>query len=373
MTFPSVLAALAATPDASYGASNYAPSISALGAVSGNRLIAIITCSVGAQRNYPTPSGWTQIGYRFGNSDTEVYVYQRTATGTDSFTLVKTGGSSAASGVVYCIGGYDTGKDAEVSSVGLNNVNCNPPSLSPSWGAQDTLWIAAGAANVTTVGSFPTNYDTDQRVSVEAGAGPLTAAATRQNNTATEDPGPFGFGGLGYSQAWTISICGATGGGSSTTLTASQGSFTLSGQVVTLPVSRTFSAVQGSFALTGQAAAFISGWNLSADQGSFALTGQNVALTLVEFGNYLMSADVGIYTFAGNEAYADISMNAVLGSHALTGQDISFTLQNPYVYSMTITAGAYTYTGRSARLVWSGAPIVPNRQAGIYMGMGIGL
>lgn len=156
-------------------------------------------------------------------------------------------------------------------------------------------------------------------------------------------------------------------------ITAAQGSFSLTGQSAGLLAALKLTAAQGSFALTGQAAGFISSRVLAAGQGSFALTGQDVTLTYAPYGDFSMSAEMGSYALTGEESYADIGMNAVQGSYALTGQDVGFTLQNPFAYSLTAAVGSFILTGRNARLVWSGAPLVPNRQAGIYMGMRIGL
>lgn len=132
-------------------------------------------------------------------------------------------------------------------------------------------------------------------------------------------------------------------------------------------------ADSGSFALTGQTAGLFATRLLTASQGSYSLTGQDATLQKDTPGAFTMPADSGSYSWTGSDALGDYAMNAGSGSYALTGQDVTFSIGVPTAYSMTANTGYYAFNGKNARLDWSGAPIVPNRQAGIYMGMRIGL
>jgi hypothetical protein len=76
----------------------------------------------------------------------------------------------------------------------------NPAALSPSWGAEDTLWIAlAGAGETGTGGTFdgitaaPTNYANlgVSSISADAVGGAQIGASFRQLNTASEDVGTY--------------------------------------------------------------------------------------------------------------------------------------------------------------------------------------
>lgn len=86
------------------------------------------------------------------------------------------------------------------------------------------------------------------------------------------------------------------------TLTAAQGSFTLTGEAVLLHVARTMAAAKGSFTFTGEAATLTRGKTLSASVGSFTLTGESVAF------------------------HTHLSMPAAHGSFVLTGESAIFTL-----------------------------------------------
>lgn len=97
--------------------------------------------------------------------------------------------------------------------------------------------------------------------------------------------------------------------GSSTayTLTAAQGSYTLTGQSAVLNVGRVLTAAQGAYTLTGQDVLLKVGRVLVAEQGAYTVTGQDATLT---------------FTPAGSTAY---SMTADQGSFALTGIDAALT------------------------------------------------
>lgn len=148
------------------------------------------------------------------------------------------------------------------------------------------------------------------------------------------------------------------------TLAIAQGSYTLTGQVLTLFVGHTIIAAQGSYTLTGQAVAFILGKLLTAIQGSYTLTGQNVGfirtwiMPLVQ-GAYTLTGQAvglaknlsplvivqGVYTYTGVDVnfYRAILMSIVQGAYTLTGQAITFTR----AIIMSAVQGSYTYTGFS--------------------------
>jgi hypothetical protein len=138
-------------------------------------------------------------------------------------------------------------------------------------------------------------------------------------------------------------------------------------------------ADQGSYTVTGQTANLLASHNpITAVQGSYALTGQTVNFTYGVVGGYTITADQGAYTVVGSNALVDVSMNAAQGSYTLTGQVVNFIYvgltnrnivadQGSYslngqtvnvLYNKKTFAdfGSYTLTGRSVGLYWSGAP-----------------
>jgi hypothetical protein len=107
------------------------------------------------------------------------------------------------------------------------------------------------------------------------------------------------------------------------TLTAAQGSFSLSGQAAGLKAARKLAASQGSYALAGQAAGLKAGRKLVAAQGSYTLTGQAAGLK----AGRKLSAAHGVYVLTGLDAQlvysgggAAYTLTAEAGSYALAGQ-----------------------------------------------------
>ena len=80
---------------------------------------------------------------------------------------------------------------------GLNGSSApNPPSLTPSWGALDTLWLAVygGQDDNASVNTWPTNFDDNQAEQLSekgGGFGAEVAICSREFNGTVLDPGVF--------------------------------------------------------------------------------------------------------------------------------------------------------------------------------------
>lgn len=106
----------------------------------------------------------------------------------------------------------------EAATTSGDSSSADPPNLTPSWGADDTLWlaIAANTANGTG-GSFtaaPTNYTGFQNNSASSG-GSITdvASSTRQLNAASENPGTFTTASNRFWASATLAVRPAASGG----------------------------------------------------------------------------------------------------------------------------------------------------------------
>ena len=159
-------------------------------------------------------------------------------------------------------------------------------------------------------------------------------------------------------------------GGSPYTLTAAQGSYTLTGQATTLTADRTITAAQGAYALTGQAVGIYAARLLTAVQGSYTLTGQDAILTAARLltagqGSYgltgqtsvltvarLLTAVQGSYSLTGQDTalLATRLLTAAQGSYTLTGQDVTLTYTPLGAYTLTADQGSYTLSGQAAGL-----------------------
>jgi hypothetical protein len=87
---------------------------------------------------------------------------------------------------------FSTGATGTASTPSTNMPN--PDSLTPAWGADDTLWRAQTAADDgrTDFTAFPTDYTLSQNSDKSNGSGGAAiGGASRELNTTVQDPGTF--------------------------------------------------------------------------------------------------------------------------------------------------------------------------------------
>lgn len=183
------------------------PSLSSLTKAAGDLLIAIIAVyQFGAQ---PSFSSWGGGFTEFedagvaGSSAGFGAAYKwsdGTETGTFDVTQAATVTGHAAMFVIVIPGAHaTTPPESEALATGTSTA-ADPNALAPSWGAEDTLWIAvavsgetATAGSFTGVASAPANYGNyvETGISADVVGGVEAALAFRQLNTASEDVGTF--------------------------------------------------------------------------------------------------------------------------------------------------------------------------------------
>ena len=130
------------------------------------------------------------------------------------------------------------------------------------------------------------------------------------------------------------------------TLTAAQGSFSLTGQSANTLFGRSLPSGVGSIAFTGNAAGLVRGYTpLTAAQGALTLTGQDAGSIVIR----TMSSAVGTFAFTGNAAGLNVGrvLPSAQGSFTLAGQAALFIRG----YGVTAAQGAFTLTGNAANLV----------------------
>ena len=138
-------------------------------------------------------------------------------------------------------------------------------------------------------------------------------------------------------------------------ITANNGSYTYTGQTATLLKSKVVSASAGSYTYTGQTATLLRSKVISASAGSYSYTGQSATL----LKSKVLVADYGTYTYTGQSVTItkgtvyNITANA--GTYSISGQNATL------LRSKLITAnnGTYNYTGQNATISYSGAPTTP--------------
>jgi len=166
------------------------------------------------------PSGWTQIASNTRGSVARGFIMGKVADGTeDSTTVSVTIGSTSERGVIDAMAIQDWGgaiTDVESSTTNNNSSNDDPPSLTPSWGLDDTLFLACRCADGGTMQStaYPTNYTLGQSTQGAGGGGSGASGSVcgRQVAAATEDPGAF-TNPSSPSSIYTVAVKPAAAGG----------------------------------------------------------------------------------------------------------------------------------------------------------------
>lgn len=164
------------------------------------------------------PAGWTNIPGLTGAGGTAVGVHGRykVADGSEDGTTITPVAGNAQKSVGICLVFFDYSgvpEAAGISSAGGSGPN--PPSLTPSWGSADTLWVA-GFGRDDGRGSavaYPANYGSGQIFRAEGTAGG-TALQLARRSLAAASENPAAFGSVSNPNwAFTVAIRPAGGGG----------------------------------------------------------------------------------------------------------------------------------------------------------------
>lgn len=149
------------------------------------------------------------------------------------------------------------------------------------------------------------------------------------------------------SYALTGQTVGLAYSGAARILTAAAGSYSLTGQSVTLRAGRKLVAAQGSYAITGQSALLKRGLKLAAGSGTYAITGSDA------LADYAITASAGAYVLTGQSVglLASRKLGAGQGSYSLTGQAANLRFGRKLIAAQ----GSYALTGRDAALNYSGS------------------
>jgi len=146
-------------------------------------------------------AGWTELLDESAAAGLKI-IY-RIATGGDANPTFTSSASTRSAGIAFRISFHDSATNApQIGTTATgSSVNPNPPTCTPTGGAKDYLYIAVcgssgeQADDGTYCTAFPTNYDSNQleKTCGTAGTnlGGMIAAATRNLNAASDDPGTF--------------------------------------------------------------------------------------------------------------------------------------------------------------------------------------
>ncbi len=148
-----------------------------------------------------TPTGWTLLFFHSHTvAQNDFFCYVRKADGTEDGGTVDIVSTNSRTAAAHAFRITDWFEDlAGVEGSGAHNEGTNaapdPPDNTPSWGAEDTLWIAVNGAedDDVTHNGFPTNYENTGEIVAGgiAGQGYEVASATRELNATSENPTAF--------------------------------------------------------------------------------------------------------------------------------------------------------------------------------------
>lgn len=183
----------------------------------------LLLCGFKADPTITTPAGFSSIaggqasGSAAGNKSG---LYGRVADGTEgggtvSITINQSRRGSAQ--IIRVTGWYGTLAGVEAAFVNTSGTtNPNPPSLSPSWGSAQNLFIAGLCTSDDDEypTAAPTNYTDISYIQAGGGAdvSVTTATALRELEAASDDPGTFTLNESGNSGAYTIAVRPSSGG-----------------------------------------------------------------------------------------------------------------------------------------------------------------
>lgn len=262
MSFPTV----AATNTTNNAVNNPTKAINLPASISSGDLLIIVLAAYATAGavSITTPSGWSVLFSVVGSGNLRrVAGFYKVASGSEGATVSITFSRNVSCAAnSYRITGYTGTPEAGTATTGSSTAP-NPPSLSPSWGSGDILWLAV-FGNVSPGGTItsPTNYSSG--FSVDEGK-ILIASAQRNLTASSEDPGAFTTSSANWA-ANTIAIQGipivsgdgsASGTGTATGVGAARAAATASsaGVGAASGVGRSTNASTASASGTGAASA----------------------------------------------------------------------------------------------------------------------
>jgi hypothetical protein len=318
--------------------------------------------------------GFTELFSESNGTAASLHVGYKTAVGSDTLTIT-TSVSEPGSYACYRITGHSTSQIPEVSTGqwGINDINPNPDSLTPTGGAKDYLWIAVeGNDDKDTVAAWPLP-DNNLEATGGSNGDCNIGVCSDELNQATLDPGTFTLDNAEQWVACTVAVHPVAGlthydivpdpGAFSFAGTAADllrgylivpgvEAFLLAGTDTTLSRTREIVPSAGAFGLTGSDADLLRGYEVIPGTVNFPFAGASVNLKK----GYNYSVDPASFTWAGTAAdllkgYEIIPLS---GTFALAGQNTDLL----YHRIFSVDTANFALTGTATDLL-KGYMVVP--------------
>lgn len=244
--------------------------------------------------------------------------YWKRADGTEGGKTLSVTTSAAEQAVfrVVAVAGAHTSTDpAFGTAANATSANPDPPAVTPSWGAEDTLWFAyfGNDDGRRSMSAIPTSYGNSFYDSSGGPSGCGLGTARRELNATTDDPGTFT---ISASQGWvsnTIAIRPAPAG-IVATFNQSLGAATVSAAGA-LTAAATLSGTLGTASLASAGVAPIAA-GLSATLGAATLSADASVTAAAALSQTLGAATLAATGAGSTESTADLSV--ALGAASLS-------------------------------------------------------
>lgn len=176
----------------------------------GNLLLLLVNAGDG---NFTLPAGWSEL-LNLDTTTASHMLYYKVAAGTEggTFQITNSDTNESMGTQLWQISNwYGTLAGVEAALTGdLSTSTIDPPSLTPSWGSANTLWIfgAVAADDAVTVSTWPANYTNLTYVESGGAANDTQACAmgSRELAAASEDPGAVTWSQSQRTDAFTVAV-----------------------------------------------------------------------------------------------------------------------------------------------------------------------
>lgn len=308
------------------------------------------------------PTGFTYQSALSGviGGTMEFRVFTRTADGSEgaSFSFSSWGSTEAAA--CYCVAIRDTA-GIDVSGAILSSGNSSGETVAAlTTTVNDTFLVGFAGSEYGTAGIASTSGFTEVS-QLSAGSGVTGAEAALYTKTGPSTAGTTG------AMSWTVDqtqefqacvIALKPSAAGSYSLTASTGTFALTGIVTGLKASRNIAAATQSYTLTGSATGLRAGRKLAATAATHALTGIDAALSRTR----KILATTGVFTLTGTATGLSRGLKLAASTGSITLTDIATVLKA--ARKISAAQATFTLTGNDAALTYSSAE--PPSDDGFY-------
>lgn len=180
----------------------------------GDLLIALFSCDGSGAPRHTWDSDWIKLAEVDSASSHGFSYGYRIATNDAIDNLTITTPNEAATGRVWCVTGWHGTTPPEHGNTIGNSQTPDPPSVTPSWGAADTLVIVFAGANGGPAPASVWPYTMNQEEQNTGGGGASGhCACNGEVNASPIDPGTFTIAASAFWEAATILVRPAAGGG----------------------------------------------------------------------------------------------------------------------------------------------------------------